>query len=480
MSKKTLKAGTGYIIGNYLLKGFAFITVPIFARLLTVSDYGIFSTFVAYETILSILISFAIHSSYKNAYYKFGVEQKAGGSGITYYNYATNSLVLILGSEAVWIAIAFIFRKNVEELIGLDLRLQLLLIVYSTSTALLLCFNTDRGIRYEYKEYLAMAGANAVTNFLLSLFLIFCVFSNEKYMGRIIGTTVPMILIGLTVIYLFFRKARPKNLSESLKWGLRYSLPIVPHGISQVVLNQFDRIMIKNMIGNIEAGYYSFAYSVYSIVSVTFTSLDTVWSPWFYEQMTAGNHRAIRKASSIYCAIVCSFCVSVILGSPEVIYILGGDKYAETTKCVIPIVGSGFFLFLYYFPAGVEYFYEKTRYIAAGSILAALINIILNYILLKRYGYIAAAYTTLAAYVLYFAFHYSIYYRICSEQLFSNRVIGLSIVAIFCAQALTLALLREIWIRWVVIIVILVSVLIALEKQLLISEEIRKIIKKGD
>ena len=478
MSRKTLKAGTGYIIGNYLLKGFAFITVPIFARLLTVSDYGIFSTFVAYETILSILISFAIHSSYKNAYYKFGIEQKADASGITYYNYATNSLVLILGSEAIWIVAAFIFKNNVEQLIGLDLKLQLLLIIYSTSTALLLCFNTDRGIRYEYKEYLAMAGVNSVTNFLLSLLLIFYVFSNEKYLGRIIGTTVPMIAIGAVVIYLFFKKARPKNISESLKWGLRYSLPIVPHGISQVVLNQFDRIMIKNMIGNIEAGYYSFAYSVYSIVSVTFTSLDTVWSPWFYEKMAAGKYRDIRKASSIYCAMVCSFCVCVILGSPEVIYILGGDKYAETTKCVIPIVGSGFFLFLYYFPAGVEYYYEQTRYIAAGSILAALINILLNYILLKRYGYIAAAYTTLVAYALYFAFHYSIYYKICSERLFSNRVIALSVVAILCAQALTIALIGIIWIRWLVIAFIFVSVLMLAEKQLSITEEIRRIIKK--
>ena len=38
---KVLKAGIGYTIGNYFLKGLGFITVPIFSRLMAVSDYGI-------------------------------------------------------------------------------------------------------------------------------------------------------------------------------------------------------------------------------------------------------------------------------------------------------------------------------------------------------------------------------------------------------------------------------------------------------
>ena len=69
MKNKYLKAGFGYTIGNYLLKGLSFLTMPIFARLLTTAEYGEYGTFLSYEGMLFVVIGFAIHSSYKNAYY---------------------------------------------------------------------------------------------------------------------------------------------------------------------------------------------------------------------------------------------------------------------------------------------------------------------------------------------------------------------------------------------------------------------------
>ena len=71
-SDKVIKAGIGYTIGNYLLKGLSFLSVPVFSKLLSTTEYGRYSTFVAYEAILFVLIGAAIHSSYKNARYKYG------------------------------------------------------------------------------------------------------------------------------------------------------------------------------------------------------------------------------------------------------------------------------------------------------------------------------------------------------------------------------------------------------------------------
>ena len=53
---KVLKAGIGYTIVNYFLKGLGFITVPIFSRLMAVSDYGIYNTFLSYEGMLYLFI----------------------------------------------------------------------------------------------------------------------------------------------------------------------------------------------------------------------------------------------------------------------------------------------------------------------------------------------------------------------------------------------------------------------------------------
>ena len=68
---KVLKAGVGYTIGNYLLKGLSFLTVPVFSRLLSPADNGVFNTYLAYQTILFLLVGMALHTSLKNAKYRY-------------------------------------------------------------------------------------------------------------------------------------------------------------------------------------------------------------------------------------------------------------------------------------------------------------------------------------------------------------------------------------------------------------------------
>ena len=68
---KVLKAGAGYVIGNYLLKGITFLSAPIFTRLLTKEEFGLFGTYTSYESILYIFIGLALHSSLNNAKYKY-------------------------------------------------------------------------------------------------------------------------------------------------------------------------------------------------------------------------------------------------------------------------------------------------------------------------------------------------------------------------------------------------------------------------
>ena len=69
--KKVIKAGVGYIISNYLLKGLSFFTIPIFARLMSTADYGIFNTYAAYDSVLCIIVGMTLHSCFKNAKYKY-------------------------------------------------------------------------------------------------------------------------------------------------------------------------------------------------------------------------------------------------------------------------------------------------------------------------------------------------------------------------------------------------------------------------
>ena len=202
-----------------------------------------------------------------------------------------------------------------------------------------------------------------------------------------------------------WRKERPLVSREYWRYGMGISLPTVPHGLSQLLLNQFDRIMIKSIIGSTEAGLYSFAYNVGMIFQVITNSMDTAWAPWFFEKMKAREYPAIRRAASAYVVFVSIGAMALALISPEVILIAGGSKYSDSRYVTMPIVLSMYYAFLYTLPSSVEYYYKKTKLIALGTMLAAGMNILLNAVFIPSFGYVAAAYTTVACYLLYYLLH---------------------------------------------------------------------------
>ena len=449
MSKnnKAAKAGVGYVIGNYLLKGLSFLTLPIFVRLMSTSDYGIYNSFLAYESIFFVIVGFAIHSSFKNAKYKYKDK---------YDQYVSSSFLLIIISFIVWFCLVFIFSKSLVKILNLDKISLLMLVLYSFSSAVINCVNSYLALNFEYQSFLIISAINAIGNILISIFLINTVYSSERYLGRIIGTTLPAFLISVFLIYRFFLKSKPQIRKDHWKWGLTYSLPIVPHGISQVILNQFDRIMIQNIIGAAQAGIYSFAYNIYSIIQVTTASLDSAWEPWFYEKMNSKDYDIIYERSTQYIFGILLFTVLVMLASPELITILGSKPYWEAKYSVLPIIGAGFFSFLYTIPSAVEYYYSKTKYIALGTSGAAILNIVLNFIFIYKYGYIAAAYTTLITYFVYFLMHYFIAKNIIKERLFNIKVIVFSILCIFITIIVSIVFINNLLIRLVIGIIILI------------------------
>ncbi len=471
---KVVKAGIGYVIGNYLLKGLNFLMVPVFSRLMSTADYGIYNTFTAYEAILYILMGYAIHSSYKNALYKFGTVENGVERGKDYHTYVSSTIVLLLVSAVVWFAAFFLLSGNLTEWLGLDYPSLLLLLIYSFSGAILACYNAHVGLKYQYKNFLTVAAFNAVSSIGLSILLMFTAFPEHRYMARMIGTTVPIAMIAVFVIFKFLRKSKPGNYKPFLSWGLKYSLPVVFHGISQVVLAQFDRIMITRMIDAASTGIYSFAYNIYGIINVTALSLDNVWNPWMYEQMAAKRYDNIKKKSSLYILLMMLFSVGVMLISPELVKLLGDREYWSASYSVIPIVAGGFFAFLYTIPASVEFYYEKTKFVAMGTFAAAVINIALNYIFMKQFGYIAAAYTTLFTYILYFVFHYLIARKIHGSCLFSTKIIVGGSALVLAVAGLSLLLMDLVVVRWILAVGAAVLLVVTEERKIGFSKKILK------
>lgn len=403
--KKEIKAGMGYTIGNILIKGITFITLPIFSRILLPEEFGIYNTYMAYEALLSILLGLGMYSSIRNA--KIDFPDKL--------NDFVSTLIRITLIPLIFFALLILlFPQTLSGIIGLTQPLLFLLLLQSYGAAMLSISNSRLAQDYNYKKYMVFAAVNTIGNIGLSILLIKTLFQTSREYGRIIGSAIPLIGIGIYIFTYYVRRGRyEKNMAV---YAVKYGLPLIWHYLSQQVQNQFDRIAITNLTNAAFTGIYSFAYSIANILQVVFYSTENVWNVWFFGKMSEEKYDEIREASKKYVLLIASLAVFMLFGSKEVITIMGDVKYHDGIRIFIPILIGIFLLFLYTVPVGIEYYFKETKYIALTTGISAAVNVILNYLFIPRYGYMAAAYTTMFSYAVQFSGHWFISKKILKKH----------------------------------------------------------------
>ena len=214
---KALRSGIGYTIGNILIKGINFLTLPLFSRLLSPEEFGVYNVFVSYDAILFALMGLALHTSIRSANLEFRGEIDRYTSSV--------SLIYVINCGVIT-GVALLFLRQFSQLLALPPVAVILLALGSFSNAVVYLYNTRLSLDYSYKKYLLVSASNSLSNILLSVVLILTVFRQDRAMGRIAGSVAPLFVIALLLLVSFYRKARPKPNRKYWKFGLSYSLPM--------------------------------------------------------------------------------------------------------------------------------------------------------------------------------------------------------------------------------------------------------------
>lgn len=406
-----MKAGVGYTFGNILLQCMGVFTLPLYTRLLSASEYGYYAIFMSYASILLTVVSCALHTSVRSAKIEFGDKVS---------EYVSSVIIVYFINFSILLAISSMASKELCRRLGLNNGQLILLSIYSCCTSIINLYNTRLSLNYSVKKFIKLAAMNSIVSLMLSLTLMFTVFSDDRLQGRFLGTTAAVGIAAVIALCSLFKQAKPKLDKEYLSFGLRYSMPLIAHGIAQTLLAQFDRIMINSIVGVAEAGIYSFAGSIKSLLNVISISLNTVWATWFFDKMEQNHVPHIRRKAKEYALLVLLLSVSALCVAPEVVKLLGPKEYWAARFLAPPMVLDSYVMFVYAIVVQAEYYSKQTHYVLIGTTIAAIINTTTNLIFINLYGYIAAAYTTLFAYVCYLVFHVII----------SKRAVGFHVISV--------------------------------------------------
>ena len=442
---KALKAGAWYTIANFILKGAAFITTPIFTRLLSTEEVGDFANYTSWLGILMIITTVDLYHAINVARFDFREDID---------NFIASNLIQGSLITTVAFAIIFCFRKFFFNLFSLSTEEVIFLYVYCLFYPALQMYQLKCRIDYKYKASVAISLISALSSTFISLILVLTL--KDKYTGRYIGYTVPIIAINAILYVYLLRRADSISPKKYWKYALCIAFPMMWHTLAGNVLTTSDRVMIRHFSGSSDTAMYTIAYSCASIVQLLWISMNSAWSPWAIERMDDGDYKSINKALKPYSLFFGLIVFTFLLVSPEVLFLMGGEAYMISLPIIPPIMISYVFNFSYSFYANMELYEKKQVYIAMATGAAAVINLVLNALFIPIFGYIAAAYTTLAGYVSLMLIHYMVCRKLGKAKYVDNHFIFV-FLGIQLIVMIAMPLIYEIrWIRYTIIAFMLV------------------------
>lgn len=444
VSKKALKAGTWYTISNFLLKGVGFITTPVFTRLMTKGQYGDFSNYTAWLSIIAILVTLEMSGCVYRARYDYEKDFDGFLSSIIFCG--TVITAVFYGIVAVFMP----FFEKIFDLPRVYIHLMFLNVLISPALTIM---QAKHRILQKYKSFVAVSIGSTVGSTLISLW---CVYTFEdKLFGRIFGMTLPLLVVYLIAYIMMMCRGKVFFNREYWRYAIAFSLPLVPHLLSNTILGSSDRIMIKQLCSAEAAAVYSVAYSCGMIISILFTSMNQAWEPWLFDRVHEKDYEAVKKMSRFYLLFFVVLVMGSILVAPELIWIMGGSAYYEAVYVIPPVMVGYGCKFAYTFYVNMERFEKKTKYISLGTMLSALLNIALNLIFIPVFGYIAAAYTTLAGFLALVGLHYYMSRKMGLTDMYDNAFIFIMVfIMIVLGIAAQVLYMLSTPLRWCVIMII--------------------------
>ncbi len=248
--------------------------------------------------------------------------------------------------------------------------------------------------------------SRSIAFIITALLKVFFIKFNQPAILFVILISIESLLSSAILVY-FYLKNEGFN---SFKWKIDFSKlknlindswPIMIGGIASLIYMKIDQIMIGKMIGEVSLGIY------YSAVKLSET--------WYFIPTIVGASvfpaiiNAKRKSEKLYIdrlqilfdystlfALVISVLISVF--SKNIIYIFYGQQYSLAAPILSVHIWSGTFVFLGIIASKWVIAENYTKNALERTVIGALINIFLNLILIKKYGIMGAAISTLISY----------------------------------------------------------------------------------
>jgi len=413
IGKQTLVYG----LSGVSLQLVGLITLPIFTRAFSQSDYGVLELATVGSSVAITLVDAGMTSASQRSFYDYDdtriEERRSVISTALLFSTALAflcAIVVILARDPIsrWL---FDGQEHDTLVIAVAVSLPLINVANLARQTMRLRF---RAWRFVISAALAAAvsatvGVIAVTVYDAGV--------TGVFVGIIVGNALSMVY-GLVVI----RGDLSRSLSRfHLSRMLHYGVPLIPTALALWALAFLDRIMLSRLSTLDEVGQYAVANRVASVLTLTVVAFTTAVGPQLFALYSSDREleKFVRARVLTYLTVaLCFGGLWLALFAQEIVRIVapGYDRAYEAVGLLL--LGIVFFAASGLTMAGISYT-RRSSFFAYGAGIALVVHVVLNFALMPSIGMLGAAISTLAAYALL-----AVFYLFVSQRLYPTRYEG--------------------------------------------------------
>lgn len=466
---KEVKASTAYTICSILVKGISLITLPIFTRIMSTDDYGLITVYESTANVVIVFISLQLpYGSLSTAMIKFKNDREG---------YLSTLCMISICLTLIYFIMCLLLRNYLVRWFNIPFFLLIIMGIEMLFVTIRTAWMGWQRFEYKYKNVVIVTLVTTVVSVIISLMVVLN--SNDKGVAKILSTAFVSVIIGLSLFCILICKGKKTFNKEYWKYALSFNVPLIPYYLSQVIFNQSDRLMIDHYCGRNNVAIYGVAYSLATILTFVVTSIHNSYTPWIFERIDKNELRDNRRISIILSSGIAFGLLGIIATTPEIIMIVAGKQYMPAIWVVLPVGMSVLLLFYADLFDCILFFYESKVFLTLAAIISALANIFLNYIFIPKFGFMAAAYTTLASYLILAILDYIFMLKICEKNDIDKKIYDIKgLIVVFIIYAVLglgfMSLYNYPVIRYLIIVAIFILSLIFRKKLI----EFFKLIKR--
>ena len=377
--------------GNLAAPMVTFALLPVLTRYLSIEEIG--GIFI-FQAILLMCVNIASAGS-------MSVLQ---GLYVRVKNQFADYLVSSLStSTIIWLFLCLVSywaAEGVASDLGLPVAVIILAVFASGGGVLQAVYLSLIHIRENSKRYFYILTSVNLIGFLASIVLI--LFVAPTLMSRVVGIMVGILFGALLAVFYLSKEIvfapRLNLMSELLGTGI----PVVFHSTAMILIAQTDKFLIGSLLTLGEVGAYGISAQLASVVQVLASGLAMAYTPLLYKKLAAPNQDDGGHSSRILNFFVLSLFVFSLFWISFVHFfnpVLLGSEFDFQEAPFVALSFGAVCFGIYHFFSGHFYFYQYTKLLALTSGSIALVNLVVSYVLIPKYGINGAAIGSLIAYV---------------------------------------------------------------------------------